>query len=257
MRPLLAAAILAADVLAALPVTGRAADPAAESREVLRRHVAATGGAERQRTLRCLYTRDTTRAFSNPGSPTSPFGEGEFELWVEFPSAARRVRTETVAGRRVTRTEVYADGKGWLQEADRPARPLTADEILVWQETLAMGWGFEVAPIPGDPTAKLTLAGRAEVAGRAAVGVRVVRVGWPNMTLWFDAQTHRLARRDDQTPSAVPRETLYSDYTERDGVWRPTRVEVRLSGKKAAEVVVADHRHYERLDPALLAPPKE
>lgn len=235
------------------PGAATAADP----REVLRQHVAATGGAERQRKLRCWYTRETTRAFSDPGGPTSPFAEAGFELWTEFPAAARQVRTETVGGKKVTRTQVYADGKGWLQEAGRPVRPLTADEALHWQETLAMGWGFEVAPLADDPAAKLTPAGRAEVAGRPAVGVRVVRVGWPDMTLWFDAQTHRLARRDDQAPGAVPRETLYSEYTERDGVWRPTRVEVRVAGKKTAEGVIADHRHYERLDPALLTRPKE
>ena len=233
------------------------AAPAADPREVLRQHVAATGGAERQRKLRCRYTRETARVFSDPGSPTSPFAEVETELWIDFPTAARQVRTETVGGKRGPRTQVYANGKGWLQEAGRSARPLTADEILGWQETLAVGWGFEVAPLADDPTAKLTSAGRAEVAGRPAVGVRVARVGWPDMTLWFDAQTHLLVRKDDRDPGAVARETLYAEYTERDGVRRPTRIEIRLAGKKAGEAVVAAHHHYERLDPALLAGPNE
>jgi hypothetical protein len=244
------------------PGAALAADPrpAADPREVLRRHVAATGGADLQRKLRCEYTRETARLFNSPGCPTSAFEEVETEIWVELPTAARQVRTrvETVGGKKVTRTQVYADGKGWLQEAGRPARPLTADEALDWQETLAVGWGFEVAPLADDPVAKLTSAGRGEVAGRPAVGVRVVRVGWPDMTLWFDAQTHRLVRKDDRDPSSsAARETLYSEYTERDGVRRPTRIEIRVAGKKTAEGVIADHRHSERLDPALLTRPKE
>jgi hypothetical protein len=223
-----------------------------DPKEVIRKHVAAAGGAERFKKLPCEYVKESTQVFA----VDRPL-DFDSEVWSCYPTATRQVLTLDSGRGKVTRTHVYDNGGGWWKESGQPARALLEGEIQSRKRQAADAWLAEVANLLDDPIVTLTSLGQADVGGRAAVGVRVTRTGWPEARLWFDTNTHLLIKREDQTPAGRPREKYLSDYTERDGIKRPTKAIVFTGGVKVAEVTTKEHRHFEKLDPALLERPKE
>lgn len=223
-----------------------------DPRGVVRRHLAAAGGADRLRRLSCEYYRQSVKRFDSGGTI-----EAENEFWSDYRDA---IRDETLADTpqgRVRRTVVYSGGGGWWRVNNDPVQPLPPDAVADWRSRLVSAWTLEVSPLLDDPAASLAPLGRGDVGGRPAVGVRVTRPGWPGVALWFDVESGLLAKRVETGPDGRPFEKYMTDYTERDGVKRPTRVRVEHAGRLNAEVLIRDHRHYERLDPALLARPSE
>jgi hypothetical protein len=88
-------------------------------------------------------------------------------------------------------------------------------------------WGWSLA-ILVEPKSKLAAAPAATINDRPAVGLVVTESVKNPMTLYFDAETHRLVRIDQRG-----HQTLFSDYRQVDGVWYAAKSKgINPSGKE-------------------------
>jgi len=91
----------------------------------------------------------------------------------------------------------------WMNGKDRVVQDKEPAIDLVW------GWSLTILV---DPNSKLATAPAATVDDRPAVGLIVTESVKTPLTIYFDAETHRLVRIDHRG-----HQTLFSDYRQVDG----------------------------------------
>ena len=97
----------------------------------------------------------------------------------------------------------------WMSGRDRVVQDKEPAIDLVW------GWSLTILV---DPKSKLAAAPAVTIDDRPAVGLVVTESVKLPMTLYFDAETHRLVRIDHRG-----HQTLFSEYREADGFHYPAK----------------------------------
>lgn len=97
----------------------------------------------------------------------------------------------------------------WMSGRDRVVQDKEPAIDLVW------GWSLTILV---DPKSKLAAAPAVTIDDRPAVGLVVTESVKTPLTLYFDAETHRLVRIDHRG-----HQTLFSDYREADGFHYPAK----------------------------------
>lgn len=220
-------------ILSSVVLLGSLASPAGAQPidEIVARHMAARGGAERWQAIRTL--RMTGRALAGPGREALVTRE------VKRPG---RVRTEfTFQGL----TGVYAfDGKrGWqvspLTGVLDP-QTLEAENAQVAAEQADLEGALAGGAKKGYT---LALLGREAIAGREAFHIRVTPKAAPPQEHYLDVETYLLVRteatRQVRGRTAVL-ETTYGDYRSVGGALFPHSIEIGARGRPGRVHIVVE-----------------
>ncbi|HAK55397.1 MAG: pitrilysin family protein [Vicinamibacterales bacterium] len=219
----------------------------AQAMEVVRRAIAAKGGADRLRTITTATARGRTTMYTPAGSM-----DADTVSYTAYPGRFR-VEAALPTGRIV---QAFADDEAWLEGPDgvEDASPTVRDDFraslrrdLIQLLLRAADGGVDMRPI-----------GAASADGRAAaVEFLTADIDEP-VRLFLDPRTGLVIRQTyvSQGP-AGPEETeeLYSDYREVDGVQVAFRAIVRRGGVSVLERELADLTFNATIDAALFARP--
>src|SRR5262249_6710689 len=104
-----------------------------------------------------------------------------------------------------------------------------------------------------DKAYELTPLGEAKVEGKAAVGLRVVRQGYKDISLYFDKESGlvvKMERRgvDPMSGQEFAEERIILEYQKVDDLPVPKKVLVNRDGKKFLELEVLEIKLSETLD---------
>lgn len=161
-------------------------------------------------------------------------------------------------GQKFAVTNVFNRDKGWVKLADNVVA-MTRDQLAeVKEETYASSLNWLV-PLK-DEAFTLAPLGEIQVDNRPALGIRISHKGHRDVNLYFDKQTHRLAKaesrvKDQESGQEVTQETFLSNYDEKGVVQRAHKMTVKRDGKLYVEAEIQDFKAVEKLDDSLFDKP--
>ncbi len=221
------------------------ADEAADARALIEKAVQAQGGLTSVSKMQTM-TRSNSGTMFLLGQQT-PFRD---ELVVALPSKWRWNLDGTVGGRQVQMLLILNGDSAW-QGPPGSVVPLPKERVNEIQEESQVLWLATLAPLLQDKDLKLGLAKDIAVDGKPAQGVRVTKGSRPEISLYFDNQTHllvKIARRATEAGVAIDKEYLYSDYQPVQGVMVPKRYSEWTSGRKFVDVNSIDYKFHSSID---------
>jgi hypothetical protein len=155
-------------------------------------------------------------------------------------------------------TIVFNKDKCWIKNGGE-TKELDKEETARQASDHRAGWVTTLLPLK-DKAFKLTTIGDAEVEKTPAVGVRVTREGYPDVSLYFDKKSGRLIKSahrsfSQENKKEVNAEMYYKDYKEMDGVQVATHLILKHDGKLFVEANVTDVRAMGKLDASMFQKP--
>jgi hypothetical protein len=204
---------LAAGCLIALPATA-GTDP--EPKEIIRQGIAAMGGIETLRQVRATYSKFTDRLHLEGESI-----DVEGETWLQFPDRFKQIAHADIGGIKLSLQCIVRGPDVWLikdgvpEQLEGQKRADLCEDL--YEEYIATLW-----PLLEDPSFTLTTTPVKTVSGRPANGVRVAKPKRPDVTLFFDQESHllvlkqRLRHDPDEPNHSQLGEELISDYRDID-----------------------------------------
>jgi hypothetical protein len=244
--------LLAGFVLAATPPQVRAQDD--DSRAVVLKALEAHGGKKN-------LNKYPAAQIKLKGEVEVMGVQAKFtgELFFLLPDKMKNVMAVEVNNMNIDITQVF-DGKQFYMKVAGQNLELKDDDLI--KETKASLYCEKVASLMDldDPAYKLSSLGEVQVSGKPAVGIRVSRDGQRDVNLFFDKQSHRLAKyefraKDFMGQMEVTQEKLVSDYKEVMGVQTATKMTVLHDGKKAMDLEVTETRYAETFDDSYFTKP--
>lgn len=240
---------IAAVAMALVPLANsQAADKKPNPRKIISKGIKFLGGAKKLK----KYKGAT---FSDKGIY---YGMGEGLPYtgkhaVEYPD---KVRMEIVG----IFTTVINGNKGWNKVGGKVSElPKAAVELK--QKGLYFDNLTRLYPLRGKKF-KLAFDGRAKVAGKNAVIVKVESKGHRAARLFFDSETGALVKTEwkapmERMPDKLAKfETFYSDYKTAGEIKYASKIRVLRDGKKFLEATLADYKPAESVDAKLFAKPE-
>jgi len=176
-----------------------------------------------------------------PGDKPQKFTD---ELTLDLPD---RWRESLTIEKQVRFTMAVAGDKSWQATGGTVSdigaerlREIREEIYVLWLETLTpLKEGFDLAPLP-----------ETKVNDRPAVGVKASSKGHPDVSLYFDKDTHLLAKVARTTKMAgltVNKEYLFSDYKEFDGVKLPSKEVTLINGRKWTDMTINSYKFPKQL----------
>jgi hypothetical protein len=155
-------------------------------------------------------------------------------------------------------TIVFNKDKCWFKNGGE-TKEMDKEETARQASDHRAGWVTTLLPLK-DKAFKLTTIGDADVEKTPAVGVRVTREGYPDVSLYFDKKSGRLIKSahrsfSQENKKEVNAEMYYKDYKEMEGVQVATHLILMHDGKKFVEANVSDVRAMGKLDPSIFQKP--
>jgi hypothetical protein len=240
--------LLSAAVLLGLAAGARAADD--DAKAILARAMKAHGGEE---TLAKLKASQAT----SKGKITLPMvGEVDFteEVATMLPDKFKSSLELDIAGNKVRVTTLVAGDK-YSINANGTDVPINDDIKDALKDALYKMRMARMTYLLKDKDVELSTLGEVKVEGKPAVGVRVASKGHADLNLYFDKETHRLAKmesrvKDPTTSKELNEERILLEYGEKDknGVVLPKKVMVKRDGEKYMEAEVTEAKLLEKLD---------
>jgi hypothetical protein len=235
------------------PGPARAQDEA-DLKKVVGRAVQAAGGAGPLAKMKAASSR-LKGTFHGTGRSLAFTGLTAFQLPDRY-----RVEAEVQIDDRTYRSVQVVNGdQGWVA-LDGNVRPMTPTML---NEARAQLYVLSVVHLVGltDKEVQLSALGETNVAGRAAVGVRVSRKGRRDVGLYFDKENGLLLKsetraRDIQGGDAeFVVETVYGDYRKVGGLQLAHRYTIRRDGRRFVEAEATAIKPAEKLDDSFFAKP--
>jgi hypothetical protein len=156
-------------------------------------------------------------------------------------------------------TLVIAGDKGWTH-AGGETKEMTDEQLATQKNDHRAGFIASVLPLK-DKAFSLTTLTATKVDDRPAVGIKVTRKDYPEVKLYFDAETHLLVKSEWRTKAAeqqnkeVTAAMYYSKYKEIDGAKIPTHLVMKRDGKLFVDATVEDHKAVGKLADSVFAKP--
>jgi hypothetical protein len=180
------------------------------------------------------------------------------EINFQLPNKVREELSFEINGQAI-RTVVAYDGKKGAIEVNGkkiPDNDKITESLRDGVQLLEVG---KLVPLKGKAYELMTV-GEAQVNGKPAVGIRASKKGQRDVTLYFDKETHLLAKLEQRTVDAqsgqeVDQERIFTEYQKVNGVPMPKRVIVNRDGKKFLEAEVTDFQQFEKLDDGMFTLP--
>jgi hypothetical protein len=246
MRKLQWSALIFAVLL--VPAPSLWADDRADALAIVDEAIKAHGGAEALAKTQTLSRISTgTMYLFEKAIPCTE------EVTMSLPD---RLRIAAELDKRAKITLVLNGDKGWTSDGG-VANPMAAVRIKEIADEAYVNWlttltplkkdGFELKPLP-----------ETKVDGKAAVGVLVSSKGHEAAKLYFDKESHLLAkieREGLQNGEKATIEYQYGSYKEVDGVKLPGKLVEFVNGKKALELKPTSYKLLTKVDDATFGKP--
>lgn len=247
------AGVLSVLGLLALVVPVRADDDA-QLREVIAKAIKAHGGEDNLMKYKGSVAKTKGKFYAlGEGADYS----GEFSL--QLPN---RIRTEVqfkIGDQNVMFLQIIDGNKGWRKIGDN-TEELDKDAIAESKEQMNASNITHLICLK-DKDYKLSTLGEVKVGNRPAIGIRVERKGYRDVSLFFDKDKHLLlqmetrgkdAMRGDQEYTATNR---YDDYKKVEGMMVAHKVTIKHDDKLFVEGETTDVKLSEKLDDSLFEKP--
>ncbi len=159
-------------------------------------------------------------------------------------SAKQRIVTLDGDGK-AAEIEVVNGKEGWTKESDKAAQKMTDEQLKAGQDSVYQNWTTTVfLPLKGKEF-RLSMLPEADVAGHKAVGILVRDEKHEPMKLYFDKETHLLAKlqgkaKDTDSGKEYDLEVIYSDYRDVQETKQPFALVVNRDGIKNFEYDVTE-----------------
>ena len=168
----------------------------------------------------------------------------------------------TFMGQNIKQAVGYDGKTGWIALNGKVMKTFDSkEEVEALQETL---YSEEVAELVmvGDKSLELSIIGEDKVGDTPVIGIRVVKKGHKDVSLFFDKESGLLKKvvnrgLDLQTGTEVEQERFFSDYKEVDGEKRAMKIVMNQDGKKFVELEITEVKYADKLDDDLFVKPKE
>ena len=243
-------AMMSALLLALGLVTGASAQE--DVKAVLDKAVKAHGGKENLAKMNMLNSKSR--------GTIDLFGGLSFEQ--ESTSNLPKQFKETIAleisGSKQTIITVYDDGKAWanINGETKDVDEKTTQEIKQASNLMQLG----SLRFVDNKDYTVTPLGESKVDGKAVVGVKVVRHGFRDASLFFSKETGLLSKIESRTYDTAtmrdtPEERLILEYQEVGGAKVAKKVQVRRNGKKFMEAEVGEVKVLDKMAPDEFAKP--
>jgi len=140
-------------------------------------------------------------------------------------------------------TIVLNKDKGWMNFGGE-SKELSKEELANHIKDHKAGWISTLLPLK-DKAFMLSVVGETQVEKKPAIGVKVTRKDYPEVSLYFDKESGRLVKNEYRSfaqdmMKEVNLEHYYSDYKEMDGAQVPTRLIVKRDGKLFIDAMVVE-----------------
>jgi hypothetical protein len=214
-----------------------------EARAIVDRAIRAHGGAANIDRFHASLTHTMGTIAANGG--TISFTQ---EIRLERPGRLRQLLSLRSGDGKETAafTTVYNGRKGWLKQ-NGTTQELGDRELEETRETAYLAELTRLTCLT-DSAFELAVLADTVVGGRRAVGVRVIRRGYRDVDLFFDAQSGLLLktrRRAVWKGTEFVEERLLSDYREVQGIKSAKKVEVSRGGERFMTAEILDVQYLE------------
>jgi hypothetical protein len=229
------------------------ADAAADARKILDQAIEAHGGEAALGKFVAMYYK--VKGTEYDGDMKTPIS---FEWF--FQGDDKETAISYDENDKVTEVEVVNGKEGWTKDASRVTEPMTKEQIEFQQEMIYLNWATMFVPLKAKGF-RLSLIGETEVAGRKAVGILVSHDKHGPLKLYFDKETHLLAKyqrkfKDPDAGKELNEECVFSDYRTAQDTKQPFKGETFWDGVKANEFRIVEMKLYDKpLDEKLFSKP--
>jgi hypothetical protein len=221
---------------------------------VIDKAIAAQGGGEKLKKLRSVRIAIKGTAELSGGLGPVPV---EFEDSWQMPGRYKTTARLTYNGMPVTSTQIIDGDTGWVtisgQTQQMPEAAMAEMKEQKYAEDLDRLLGLK------EKAYTLTSVEGPAVDSRPTVGVKVASKGHRDVTLYFDAATGLLLKRQQQvldgSGKLVGQEVVFSDYQEKDGIKHWHKITLYGEGKKLLEGAVTKLEFVEKFDDREFAKP--
>jgi hypothetical protein len=178
----------------------------------------------------------------------------------QAPDKYRFVFVGTIGDAKITLTVVVNGEKAWGNDGAK-TEEFTGEKL---EQVCNEAYQFRVTaltPLVTDKGFALATAKGKDVAGKPTVAVKVTHDKKPPMTLYFDAASGLLVKREVRVKDEFQKwkevldEAYLGDYKEVNGVKRFTTLKIVRDGKAMIETTLSDVKEAESLDPKLFEKP--
>jgi outer membrane lipoprotein-sorting protein len=221
------------------------ADDATDARALIDKAVKATGGKDKLAKYKA-QTWNEKGVYHGMGM-AQPYTGKYAVLWPDkFRMEIQGVFTLVLDG-----------DKGWINSMGE-TKEMTKEQLTAQQESTYVGHITNLVPLE-DKSFTLTTLPEIKVNERPALGVKVVKKGKPDVSLYFDKATTLLVkssfRAKGEDGKTVTQDTYLSDYRDVEGVKLPKKIVLKHDDKIYVEAENSDMKLSEKLDDKVFAKP--
>ncbi len=136
--------------------------------------------------------------------------------------------------------------KGWTKK-EKETKEMTKEEVAQEQSNQKAGWITTLLPL-ADKAFQVKAIGATKVDKQDALGVKVTRKDYPDVTLYFDKQSGLLVKSSFRFQSAaekskeVTQDNYYKEHREIDGVQLPSKMVIKRDDKLFVEEEISDYK---------------
>jgi len=230
---------------ALLTLLSARADDAADARTLIGKAIKAAGGKDK-------LAKFKAQTFSEKGTY---YGAGQGMPYtgtyaVQWPDKFRMEIKDVF-------TIVLDGDKGWIKFMGE-TKEMNKEQLASQKESTAAQYATTLLPLE-DKSYMLTMLPEIKVDGKPALGVKAVKKGIPDVSLYFDKTTSLLIKYSFRTKAEdgkeVTQDVYLSDYQDVDGIPISKKVVLKRDDKQFVEAEVSDVKILEKLDDKVFAKP--
>jgi hypothetical protein len=246
-------ALLSAGVAFVLGLGARA-DDAADAKAIVAKAVAARG--DKPATPHASATWKDAGKFVGMGITLPYTAEWSFQA----PDKYRFDFVGTFGDSKISMVVVANGEKAWEKQGAK-TEEMTGDKLEQTRNEAYQLWVTSLTPLLTDKGFTLAVAKGKDVDTKPTAAVKVTRDKRPAVTLYFDAASGLLVKRETtskdqfQKWKEVSDEAYFSDYKDTNGLKHFTKLKIVRDGKVTIEATLSDAKELEKLDAKLFEKP--
>ena len=169
-----------------------------------------------------------------------------------LPDKYKSLLTLEVGNQKVNVSQIYNAGK-LKMIANGMTPPLSDAMKAETKDAIRLMAVQNLVPLLDETNYEITLIDKADkVKDAEVVGVLVKSKGYKDIKISFDKKNHLLVKIErkglDAADKEETQEIFFSEFKKFDGIFRPTKCEILMDGKKFLKSEIVDCKHFEKVD---------
>jgi outer membrane lipoprotein-sorting protein len=233
---------------------GRADAQETDLRAFIKKAINAHGGAESLNKYHASAAK-----FKGTVELMGQMREFNGEMSYQSPDKFNIASSLVIANQTFQLVHVSNGKKFWISELGKTKEITDEKALKQTRYTLGLDQPAHLVSLL-DKACELTTVGDFKVKDRDVLGIRASRTGEPDITLFFDKNSHLLAKTemrvlDAMTEQEFTQEKFFLDYKNVSGVKTAGRLVIHKDGKDFIDLEFSETRHFEKLDDSHFAMP--